>query len=597
MPPKLVSVDDVDEEAAALLKRVDPPAVLNVHRWSIGEDLTILKSVPIFGTMWAEIAARFLPHRDRGHIRKRYLVLERRVKAAVVRERKHEETYRLLLEDKVVSPTKKLIPASPQKQQKAPPVAQRKAPPTNSRPDPRTFVAQRPLQPPYVPPPGHHDPRMYRPPQPIDPRAYGHHYYPAHLPPKEGYSSQVPYPLPHYPHQYPPGVSIPLDPRATHAESGVHASYQHPYGTAPFSPPLQAMDRSLGADASTLHEEGSRAAFEKLVDESHKHNTVRPPAEGDTFSMLDSYRPTSGKKKEEKENGLLAGVLRRSDNGKGSGSNETKSPESRREESALEKLSSVATRNLMPPPVKGVDKNEPKQEDSVSFQSPKKARKATFLDTPSRGIPNTPSRAFPGTPTAPFSPQFGIMFSPGNPLKMIGSPSMTLQTFPGGEVGEGSNFASQFGENSNMASHLEDNTSNLAGPHLANEGGNSLDGQDLKKMFEAASSRQSGIGREEDPATSSPTKASQSSALISSRSLFGEGATLMENDLEAISALNSLSHSPAKPSLEANKVSDDTSESSRKTKKATEGRSLFSKVTGNSARRAKTKTKKRNLQF
>jgi len=86
-PPKLESVDDIDEARveAMGLKLVDPPAILNVHRWSMEEDLTILKAVPIMGHMWAELGARLIPHRDRGHLRKRYQVLERRVKATITR--------------------------------------------------------------------------------------------------------------------------------------------------------------------------------------------------------------------------------------------------------------------------------------------------------------------------------------------------------------------------------------------------------------------------------------------------------------------------------------------------------------------------------
>lgn len=84
-PPKLDSVEDIDEVAASALKKVEPPAILNVHRWSLEEDLTLLRAVPIMGSMWAELKARLIPHRDRGHLRKRYQVLERRVKATVTR--------------------------------------------------------------------------------------------------------------------------------------------------------------------------------------------------------------------------------------------------------------------------------------------------------------------------------------------------------------------------------------------------------------------------------------------------------------------------------------------------------------------------------
>lgn len=65
-PPKMESVDDLDEEEVGKLSKVPPPAILNVHRWSIEEDLTLLKAVPLMGSMWAELRARLIPHRDRG---------------------------------------------------------------------------------------------------------------------------------------------------------------------------------------------------------------------------------------------------------------------------------------------------------------------------------------------------------------------------------------------------------------------------------------------------------------------------------------------------------------------------------------------------
>jgi hypothetical protein len=91
-PPKLESVDDIDEVRVTKLglSTVEPPAILNVHRWSLEEDLTLLKAVPLMGHMWAELGARLIPHRDRGHLRKRYQVLERRVKATVTRSTKME---------------------------------------------------------------------------------------------------------------------------------------------------------------------------------------------------------------------------------------------------------------------------------------------------------------------------------------------------------------------------------------------------------------------------------------------------------------------------------------------------------------------------
>ena len=81
-------VENFDEEAISKLKVVEEPFKYNVHRWSLIEDITILKSVPLMGRMWAEISNRLIKHRDRGHIRKRYQVLERRVRGALKREKK-----------------------------------------------------------------------------------------------------------------------------------------------------------------------------------------------------------------------------------------------------------------------------------------------------------------------------------------------------------------------------------------------------------------------------------------------------------------------------------------------------------------------------
>ena len=88
-PPKHPNgAEDFDTEAISKIPPVEPPARFNVHRWSLDEDITLLKAVPIMGYMWAEIGNRLVKHRDRGHLRKRYQVLERRVKATVKREKK-----------------------------------------------------------------------------------------------------------------------------------------------------------------------------------------------------------------------------------------------------------------------------------------------------------------------------------------------------------------------------------------------------------------------------------------------------------------------------------------------------------------------------
>jgi hypothetical protein len=90
VPPKTDSFEKIDAKAFATLRKVDPPAILNVHRWSMEEDLMLLRAVPVLGHMWAELSTRLIPHRDRGHLRKRYQVLERRVKATILRMQKEQ---------------------------------------------------------------------------------------------------------------------------------------------------------------------------------------------------------------------------------------------------------------------------------------------------------------------------------------------------------------------------------------------------------------------------------------------------------------------------------------------------------------------------
>lgn len=84
-PPKYERLKDVDKAKLAMIKKAPRPAIMNVHRWSWEEDLTILSAVSVMGNMWSEIEKRFIPHRHRANIRKRYQVLERRCKSAVQR--------------------------------------------------------------------------------------------------------------------------------------------------------------------------------------------------------------------------------------------------------------------------------------------------------------------------------------------------------------------------------------------------------------------------------------------------------------------------------------------------------------------------------
>ena len=81
--PKTGKSGNYNEEKANEITPAEAPTTMNVHRWSLEEDLVILKAVPVFGSCWADISSRLIPHRDRGHIRKRYQVLERRIPKGV----------------------------------------------------------------------------------------------------------------------------------------------------------------------------------------------------------------------------------------------------------------------------------------------------------------------------------------------------------------------------------------------------------------------------------------------------------------------------------------------------------------------------------
>ena len=68
-----------DMSKLAMVIPARAPTTMNVHRWTLEEDIAVLKATPIMGNAWAEIATRLMPHRDRGHIRKRFQVLQRRI--------------------------------------------------------------------------------------------------------------------------------------------------------------------------------------------------------------------------------------------------------------------------------------------------------------------------------------------------------------------------------------------------------------------------------------------------------------------------------------------------------------------------------------
>ena len=74
-----------DMTKVAQIRPTRAPTTMNVHRWSLEEDVAILKAVPVMGNAWAEICTKLMPHRDRGHIRKRFQVLQRRIPKGVTK--------------------------------------------------------------------------------------------------------------------------------------------------------------------------------------------------------------------------------------------------------------------------------------------------------------------------------------------------------------------------------------------------------------------------------------------------------------------------------------------------------------------------------
>jgi hypothetical protein len=53
IPPRFENFEDIPRASLRTLRPVNPPTVFNVHRWSLEEDLTLLKAVPKMGHMWA----------------------------------------------------------------------------------------------------------------------------------------------------------------------------------------------------------------------------------------------------------------------------------------------------------------------------------------------------------------------------------------------------------------------------------------------------------------------------------------------------------------------------------------------------------------
>jgi hypothetical protein len=479
-PAKYDNVDDVDEKKACQLRQVPAPAILNVHRWSLQEDITTLKAVPIFGTMWAEISSRYLPHRDRGHIRKRYLVLQRRIKAAVSREKRT---------DYPVRPKRSTSPSLPH--------ATRNTVTRSTEGEIRKEV---------------HPRGKSRPDQSEQAKNS------SSAPPMNAYT----------PFQRPrtPAKGTPTK------KSSFVVTKSPPFHAAVKPAPsyelgLNQEDCSRAAFEKLVQDAGSRLAFEKLAegqggDSKHsiesdtesivatkivnKLSTVYPSEYTDNddsnsrFSMLDSYRLGASRDVPSKSPG-----------------------KSFFDETVNENNNSIA----MPPPSKF-------SAHSSIFESPIKTKRRKTGQTPTRAA----VRLTTNTPTAHSFCEFGSMLSPV--LKHLASPSLTLHTFP--------------------------ETSNL------------IKDSDFPMDTNGAASHMFGV-----PHTPSSAKSSTSSNSDHGNQVthyWGDTSNLMANDLEAISALNSLSSSPA--------IGNETTSPSK---------SLFAKVIGRSQNSVQPSTKKRKLQF
>jgi len=83
--PSLVKGTALDPAKVAAISIPRAPTTMNVHRWTLEEDIAMLKAVPVMGNAWADISTRLMPHRDRGHIRKRFQVLQRRIPKGICR--------------------------------------------------------------------------------------------------------------------------------------------------------------------------------------------------------------------------------------------------------------------------------------------------------------------------------------------------------------------------------------------------------------------------------------------------------------------------------------------------------------------------------
>ena len=121
----IAAEDDAAVRTQEAIQKIKPPAApttMNVHRWTMEEDIAILKAVPMMGNQWAEICNHIIPHRDRGHIRKRYQVLERRIPKGTTKMNLKRPAMGELVREAVKYAKTSVMPKTTQK----PPTSQKK---------------------------------------------------------------------------------------------------------------------------------------------------------------------------------------------------------------------------------------------------------------------------------------------------------------------------------------------------------------------------------------------------------------------------------------------------------------------------------------
>jgi Myb-like DNA-binding domain len=424
-PPKLESIDDLNEEQLSSLQKVQPPAILNVHRWSMEEDLTLLKAVAMMGSMWAEVRARYIPHRDRGHLRKRYQVLERRIKATAGRIKKHEKLMITKIRSPVQAPTYHFTTHSNATNQfstyRSDPIVNKTAPPSvrpfatttkNTTTQSATTVKKSnpSLQ-----------PRSDKPSEPKQPKpsatSNSNPKQETHRPAVPPYPVPPPYYHPPHPYMYPPPP---------------------PAGYMPYMPPPYGYYPPYYHPGQSYYDEGSRAGYEQLIADPSRGWSQMPHVK----SMLESETEVAS---------TIVTQLAKSP---------SKPPEVANSVNEPEQDKSAVPRDSMIAPSKGTSTKSPAQRILNFTGNKHEAEKV------SHASPRSPGQPYPfyGSPMVPMpDPSPGMrpsLFSPGSNFQLddtrLGSYLPVSPTFPYSHLENSQNNHSLNGYDLNKAFHNTD---------------------------------------------------------------------------------------------------------------------------------------------